>query len=701
MPAAARTATPLMILLLGLGTAAAAPAAAADSVPSPDRSGEPSVRVTTHPLQALEQGGGRAGLAHASLRTTVDLPTAPGVLGVTWTGKRGSADPIVQVRTLTEGAWSEWSDVDVDGQSVSGSTPGTEPVPFGGTDRRAQVRVSGAIEPEVTVVSSRTTDADRRTLGALPGAATGPGGEQSHAPGRTPSAETTSSYPVNGPIIATRSQWGADESISTWRPRAQEKTLGVTIHHTAGLNGQAPHEIPSTLRAIHHYHAEVRGWGDIGYNVLIDPYGRAWEGRKGGLNNFIVGGHAAGVNSMAYGVSMMGNFTDIQPSADQRGATALVTGWALAAKDVDPASSFTAHNKYLKNGGGTYDAIHGHRDTAWTACPGDTFWQTFGSFRQQAAAFASRELTAVQRAEPAQHETIATVNAHLQVAFPLPSESTTTVYASHWADRSRAVDTALRATREGRPSLLVSNNAVPAAAKAELQRLGAREVVITSPPSQVDDRAVRDLESMGLTVRYEAQEQVADSAIATSQRWEASGTDAVYLANGEGAQADVLTGGAAAAHQDAPLLLTGDAGISEATLARLRELQPSTVNLVGGRFAISEATEQAVRAAVPGASVVRMAGTTASDTSAEVARQAWGAGGANGTVVVNAADHNPSVPTALHVAAALDDPIVLSDQSCQSVAVRAASEHVGATMSTLAGNPTRTDWSAGTTACAG
>ena len=55
-----------------------------------------------------------------------------------------------------------------------------------------------------------------------------------------------------------------------------------------------------------------RGWCDIAYNFVIDRFGRTWEARSGGVQNAIVGGHAAGYNTGSVGVSFLGQY---QPGA--------------------------------------------------------------------------------------------------------------------------------------------------------------------------------------------------------------------------------------------------------------------------------------------------------------------------------------------------------------------------------------------------
>ena len=69
------------------------------------------------------------------------------------------------------------------------------------------------------------------------------------------------------------------------------------VHHTENPNGYSAGEVPAMLRAIFVFHRYVRGWNDIGYNFVIDLYGRIFEARAGGIDEPVVGAQAGGYNA--------------------------------------------------------------------------------------------------------------------------------------------------------------------------------------------------------------------------------------------------------------------------------------------------------------------------------------------------------------------------------------------------------------------
>lgn len=164
--------------------------------------------------------------------------------------------------------------------------------------------------------------------------------------------------PPTGPIIIPRSAWGADERLMTWPPEYRTVRKFV-IHHTATSNADL--DPAATVRAIYYYHAVTRGWGDIGYNYLIDTQGRIYEGRYGGEG--VVGGHAKQYAWGSIGISLIGNYDEVAaPAAMERSLIELIA-WKGNLHLVHPTDHGFFIDRDLPN-------IFAHRDVAETTCPG-------------------------------------------------------------------------------------------------------------------------------------------------------------------------------------------------------------------------------------------------------------------------------------------------------------------------------------------
>ena len=84
------------------------------------------------------------------------------------------------------------------------------------------------------------------------------------------------------PAIIPRSGWNADEKIRRATPSFAPVLRLALVHHTAGANGYTAAQSPAIVRAIELYHVKGNGWNDIGYNFLVDRFGKVFEGRYGG-----------------------------------------------------------------------------------------------------------------------------------------------------------------------------------------------------------------------------------------------------------------------------------------------------------------------------------------------------------------------------------------------------------------------------------
>ncbi|MCZ2263956.1 N-acetylmuramoyl-L-alanine amidase [Isoptericola sp. QY 916] len=304
-------------------------------------------------------------------------------VGVTWSG-RADADLDVAARTSDDGGatWSAWGPMEVEAPDPGAPEGGSAPLVVGEVDR-VEVAVGNVAAEDVRDVELVVVDPGR---GAVDRAAADPSldddgalspfGKGAGGVVRLPGAVATGDQ-HDGPAVRSRADWGADESLMTWTPR-QGQVEGAIIHHTAGTNSYTSSQVPSIIRGIYTYHAKTRGWGDIGYNFLVDRWGRIWEGRTGGVELEIVGAHAVGVNDETVGVSVLGNYEQATVSdAAVRGVIDLLA-WKLALHGV-PARGYTTLD------GSREARISGHRDVGSTACPGASISRRMTEIRSKVA----------------------------------------------------------------------------------------------------------------------------------------------------------------------------------------------------------------------------------------------------------------------------------------------------------------------------
>jgi hypothetical protein len=304
-------------------------------------------------------------------------------VGLTWAADEDVADVTVRLRSRdADGTWQEWTDLLADDveQTPSAETgevrAGTAPY-WTGPSRGVEVQVTAAGDVQPRDVQIQLIDPGESDADAVPA---GPeGGDQAHAA-------------TSMPGVYTRAQWGADESIRTWDPEYAQTLKGTTLHHTADRNGYSAEQVPAMMRSIYAYHTQSRGWGDIGYNVIVDRFGRIWEGRYGGLSSTVVGAHAGGFNTGTFGVSMLGDYSQVDTPQVMLDSVAAIMAWKLDLYGVNPKGT-----TQLTSGGGgtsryaagavvTLPTIFAHRDVGSTTCPGQYAYDRMGQLREMVGA---------------------------------------------------------------------------------------------------------------------------------------------------------------------------------------------------------------------------------------------------------------------------------------------------------------------------
>jgi hypothetical protein len=312
------------------------------------------------------------------------------LVGATW--RRGSLDAgaaSLQVRVRNNDGWSGWrslaaTDGGADGGTadarraarVQQQTTVAEPL-YVGSSQGVQARVVGAgqvpADLHVLLVDGGTSAADSNP-----------------DPVRVWGGSVANAEQVQ-PQIYTRADWGADESLRqsacpsgpTYSPTIK---MGF-LHHTDSGNGYTRGAVPGIIRSIYAYHVKANGWCDIGYNYLVDRFGRIWEGRYGGITKNVLGAHTGGFNYDSFGVSMIGTFTSSVPSAALLSSVEQLFAWRLGGYYLDPkgtstmiADSFSG-SRYRAGSTVTLKTVSGHRDADTTTCPGNAAYARLPDIR--------------------------------------------------------------------------------------------------------------------------------------------------------------------------------------------------------------------------------------------------------------------------------------------------------------------------------
>jgi len=370
---------PAAVIVCVVGSATSPAASAAPPVVT---SRKPSIRAPQTRAATLRPAAGR--------RTELTWPATH--VGFTWTGSEGSR---LLYRSWNEaGDASPWRRVpeshDMEQADRHYSALLSVPRPDSVEWRAAGPEAVG----QVALHYLNTVDGRRREAGTGAAGRTGPA----------------------TPDIITRSEWGADESIKRTTGECDRSFWPVQqlfVHHTAGTNND-PHP-KATMRAIYHYHTVTRGWCDIGYNFVIAPDGRLFEGRWarryapwelhtgetiGGRG--VAGAHVADFNSGSVGVSLMGNLSTTTLGRAARRTLVRLLAWEADRRNLRPRGIHTYRNP---DTGLTQRLrlISGHRDAGQTECPGNHLYDLLPRLRRKVAAVIGdgRRTTALSLDSPA------------------------------------------------------------------------------------------------------------------------------------------------------------------------------------------------------------------------------------------------------------------------------------------------------------
>ncbi|MDQ3145332.1 MAG: N-acetylmuramoyl-L-alanine amidase [Actinomycetota bacterium] len=320
--------------------------------------------------RAAASAGTPAPVAEEGWSRTVATPFPTQMVGFTWQGAPTGA---VEVRSGS-GPWYE-----VEASPDEGPDAGS-PEGRAGTAAGPVWLGSGVEDVEVRVAHGELADLSMTAIRSV------------EAPGSPFTIASAGAAPA-APGIISRQSWGAGGWASGTAgcgsgPSYAEPRYGV-LHHTVNGNTYAASQSDDLLRGIYAFHTGTRGWCDVAYNFFVDRFGRVFEGRGGGVDKGVIGGHSAGFNTGSFGVALLGDHTVGGVTGAAQGALQSLISWKMGLHGIDALSHVSrtsgGSTKYPSGQVVSIPALLGHRDVSLTSCPGGYAYPLLGSLRARAA----------------------------------------------------------------------------------------------------------------------------------------------------------------------------------------------------------------------------------------------------------------------------------------------------------------------------
>ncbi len=247
-----------------------------------------------------------------------------------------------------------------------------------------------------------------------------------------------------------------------------------------------------------------------------------------------------------------------------------------------------------------------------------------------------------------------------------------TVFVATGASFPDALAGAPAAAHRKAPVLLTTRWDLPAATRAELDRLNPSRIIVLGGTGVVSDGVISQLRSYAGTVgRWAGATRFATAAKISAKTF-APGVKVAYLATAD-TFPDALSGGAVAGRVGGPILLVNRTGIPSATGTELARLKPAKIVILGGTSVVSDAVRRAADVYTTG-SVTRLAGADRYATSVLISRSAYGTSDA---VFIATGTKFPDGLAGGPVAALLPGPLLLVAPSQLPSVVKAELQRLG------------------------
>ncbi len=289
---------------------------------------------------------------------------------------------VVEIRTSPDGTtWSEWTPTgdnhDMWEREDGPNTFWSHFIYAGENQRYYQVRATANSDeegnrPVLVTIDVHTLDANFDPADAPP----------------PPEPEESASgdlQAIGKPPVVSRTGWGNPQGQGTGVAPAYRGVTHMVVHHTVTPNAESNYA--ARVRAIWSYHTYTQGWGDVGYNFLVDPNGVIYEGRAGGDN--AVGFHDTG-NYGSMGVALLGSFDGVNPTSAAQSSLVELLAWKANQRGINPLTSSYYYgcdiSSFCYAPGAVVPNISGHRNitgASYTSCPGQNTFDLLPSIRNR------------------------------------------------------------------------------------------------------------------------------------------------------------------------------------------------------------------------------------------------------------------------------------------------------------------------------
>lgn len=348
-------------------------------------------------------------------------------VGLTWSGAQTAN---VQFALRVDNG--DWQNLEIQGEDAKDAVEYFTTAPLFAHGQRLHYRITGpdvALVRNVRVTYFDSTTAPQRSLLS------------------TISGTLKHSAQTDSPTIISREDWGADPAYLTWEPDYSTPKK-IIIHHTAG--GSGGDDPAATIRGLYYWHSVVLGWGDIGYNYLIDQQGNIYEGRSGGTG--AIGAHTyndytdTNYNVGSVGISLLGCFETADGACNtvaeytetiNTALTDLISAIANTA-EFDPAGEKKWHGEKLPN-------VIGHQDVDYTYCPGASVYTELDTIRT-AASSKYALLQSTQQAKHAQWQSADVATTYTGSTAPTVTITYTNTGTTTWQPSNTVMQLSIKET---------------------------------------------------------------------------------------------------------------------------------------------------------------------------------------------------------------------------------------------------------------